>query len=125
MWAQPADFFHSASRAPLSPIGELQVMVADRQRQLVELTGAINRTILISHSARRRRRSATMAASISLASALVGAEIVSLQPVAAIRLDASAPMSRGECLKSTLSGRSWRLTASSAVAPYATFFPSN
>ena len=42
IWAQPADFV-TRRAAPLSPIGELQVMVADRQRQLVDLTGAIDR----------------------------------------------------------------------------------
>jgi hypothetical protein len=42
MWAQPADFV-TRRAAPLNPIGELQVMVADRQRQLEELTGAIDR----------------------------------------------------------------------------------
>ena len=39
IWGQPA-YFVTLEPRPLSPIGELQVMVADRQRQLVDLTGA-------------------------------------------------------------------------------------
>jgi len=51
-------------------------MVADRQRKLAR---SIALTTLISWpSSPEHRQSATMAASISLASALVGAEIVSV-----------------------------------------------
>jgi hypothetical protein len=72
IWAQPADFV-TRRAAPLSQIGELQVMLADHQRQLAELTGAIDRIddpdILAQLAG---------AAPIGLASALVGAEVVSL-----------------------------------------------
>jgi hypothetical protein len=55
-------------------------MVADRQRQLVDLTGAIDRIdgpdILAQLAG--AEPTATMAASISLMSAMVSAEIVSL-----------------------------------------------
>ena len=51
IWARPADFV-TRQAATLSPIGELQVMVTDPQRQLVDLTGAIDDPDILAQLAR-------------------------------------------------------------------------